>query len=503
MKTKYDHIVVGGGISGLTATLLLARNGRKVLLVEKSPAPGGATARFRCDGVPFDVGFHFTGGFTEERTGMLDDMLEILGIREAIKPIFLPDDRCHRIAIEPAGEIHTIPPGLERYRQKLKQDFPHEKAGIDDYFDRMKHVCENTRGMDMRRLTDASAVPMEEDYFTLQEMLDSAFDDEVIKALLCTFCMCHGTPPGEISFADHARIARGLYESTARVEGGGGAFVRAFREAFSQLDVDVRCGTALQELGLMKDEQVKSFILSDGSEVWADSCVLTIHPKEIERIIPKDCSTPAFRHRVADFERSTGFFGMFGTVDGDSSVAADDSILSIFPRLDVDAMMRPGGQGARPAVVLTSEEQVRSGRVVAMSVLELSFYEDVLPWKDSRTGERNPSYLRYKRDRAARIKERISRYESGFEEHFRLIETASMLTYRDRLNSPFGSAYGIKQKVGQFNLVGRLPIPNLYAAGQSAVLPGLVGAMSSAILVCRAVMGRQEFSSHVEKMLCL
>ena len=35
---RYDHIVVGGGISGLTLTLLLAINGKKVLLLEKGPA---------------------------------------------------------------------------------------------------------------------------------------------------------------------------------------------------------------------------------------------------------------------------------------------------------------------------------------------------------------------------------------------------------------------------------------------------------------------------------
>ena len=37
-----------------------------------------------------------------------------------------------------------------------------------------------------------------------------------------------------------------------------------------------------------------------------------------------------------------------------------------------------------------------------------------------------------------------------------------MLTARDYLNSPDGSAYGVKQKMGQFNLMGKLPLHNLY-----------------------------------------
>ena len=34
---KYDEIVVGSGISGMTLALLLGLNGRSVLLLEKSP----------------------------------------------------------------------------------------------------------------------------------------------------------------------------------------------------------------------------------------------------------------------------------------------------------------------------------------------------------------------------------------------------------------------------------------------------------------------------------
>ena len=33
---KYDTIVVGGGIAGLTSTAFLAREGQKVLLIEKN-----------------------------------------------------------------------------------------------------------------------------------------------------------------------------------------------------------------------------------------------------------------------------------------------------------------------------------------------------------------------------------------------------------------------------------------------------------------------------------
>jgi len=42
-------------------------------------------------------------------------------------------------------------------------------------------------------------------------------------------------------------------------------------------------------------------------------------------------------------------------------------------------------------------------------------------------------------------------------------------------------------------VLGRLPIHNLYAAGQCALLPGIVGAITSAFLVCRSLLGYETF----------
>ncbi len=38
---KYDVIIIGAGIGGLTAGAVLSRNGKKVLLLEQNAVPGG------------------------------------------------------------------------------------------------------------------------------------------------------------------------------------------------------------------------------------------------------------------------------------------------------------------------------------------------------------------------------------------------------------------------------------------------------------------------------
>jgi phytoene dehydrogenase-like protein len=69
------------------------------------------------------------------------------------------------------------------------------------------------------------------------------------------------------------------------------------------------------------------------------------------------------------------------------------------------------------------------------------------------------------------------------------------------LNSPDGSAYGVKQKIGQFNLLGRLPLRNTYAAGQSALLPGVVGAMMSSFIVGRKLLESEDYGGFIRERL--
>ncbi|WP_457580828.1 FAD-dependent oxidoreductase [Ensifer canadensis] len=45
--TSFDAIVIGGGHNGLTAATLLARSGRKVMLIEADEALGGCRPQLR------------------------------------------------------------------------------------------------------------------------------------------------------------------------------------------------------------------------------------------------------------------------------------------------------------------------------------------------------------------------------------------------------------------------------------------------------------------------
>ena len=72
---KYDAVVVGGGIAGLTASAYLARAGKSVILFERQSKVGGLVQTFDRNGIYFDGGLR-----SIENSGIVFPMLKQLGI---------------------------------------------------------------------------------------------------------------------------------------------------------------------------------------------------------------------------------------------------------------------------------------------------------------------------------------------------------------------------------------------------------------------------------------
>lgn len=128
---NYDVIVIGGGLGGLSAGAKLAKEGRKVLLIDQHDRPGGYASTFQRGPFTLEVGLHEMDG-----PGPKDVKTRIfkeLGLFDHLE--FLPLPEFYRFVNGRLDFCMSHDP--KQAADELKALFPEEAAGIDAYFDRL------------------------------------------------------------------------------------------------------------------------------------------------------------------------------------------------------------------------------------------------------------------------------------------------------------------------------------------------------------------------------
>jgi phytoene dehydrogenase-like protein len=122
-------IIIGSGMSGLTAGAYLAKAGHAVTVFEQFSTPGGVTATIRQDGFGWDIGPLLLEGFGPGDKGRV--ILEELGISEQVPAVH--EDRglsMPEFALWKPKEYE----GPYWRRERLKKLFPEESEALDRYY---------------------------------------------------------------------------------------------------------------------------------------------------------------------------------------------------------------------------------------------------------------------------------------------------------------------------------------------------------------------------------
>ncbi len=204
----HDIIIIGGGLGGLTAGAKLAKEGKKVLLLEQHDRPGGCATTFQRRDFTMEVGLHeMDGPHTKD---LKVRIFKDLGLNERIELLDLPE--FYRF-VNGRQDV-VIPHNPEEAMSRLIERFPNDEQGIKTYF----HYVTNSR-----KILAANVGKPEQ---SLGDFLDENINDEDLKLILLGNLGYYHDDPYSISL-HYYLVAQGSYY------GGNASYVKGGSQQLS------------------------------------------------------------------------------------------------------------------------------------------------------------------------------------------------------------------------------------------------------------------------------
>jgi len=125
---KYNTIVIGGGLAGLTAGATLSKFGKKVLLIEQHYKPGGCATTFKRGDFIVEVGLHEMSGLADN--GPIRDLFKMLEVDKHVQFQQVPE---FYALVSDKGDF-VVPHGFEAATKALTDRYPKDEKGIKRFF---------------------------------------------------------------------------------------------------------------------------------------------------------------------------------------------------------------------------------------------------------------------------------------------------------------------------------------------------------------------------------
>jgi phytoene dehydrogenase-like protein len=482
-------LIIGSGIGGLSAGIILARLGFEVTVVEKNRRPGGMMRSYVRQGVHCNVGLHYLGALDEGQ--VLRRCFDYLGISADLPLVRMGmDGTIDRYLFTDKNlgiESFDVPAGFEAYEANLRTSFPGQQPQIDALMTMLRQSGNQFNQLDFL-YSDKPA----QYWFEQAEPLGAVFErldcSPGLRAVFGLPSVLIGVPPAVCPKFYHTMALASYLFSAWRLASNGAHMADVCARRLQSLGGNIRSGDAVTEIRIL-DGCARGVTLASDETLDADLVIGAIHPREVLALLPPECVKPSYRRRVQGLTDTLGMMTVHALVPASQHPAFAHNLFAI----DTDA-----AGDTRDLIYV----QLRPSERQDQNLLSLitSGHEALWDkWRQTRTGQRGEEYLQAKTAFAQHL---IAKAEKiiGPLRGLQVLDVSTPLTIRDWVNSPNGSAYGIMRSTQQLlsaAMLNRTSVRGLFLAGQSVMSPGILGTITGSLATVQLIIGPERFKREV------
>ena len=510
LSKHYDTIIIGSGMGSLTCGALLAKQGQKVLILERHYTAGGFTHVFKRKGYEWDVGIHYIG--------------EVGRPNSAVKKIFdfVTDcklkwadmgDVYDRIVI--GDKSYDFVKGAANFKEKMSSYFPEEEEAINKYVDLVFEANRASRKYFMEKavpkwMSKLFGNKMRRPYLqfsdkTTYEVLSSLTSNEELIKVLTGQYGDYGLPPKQSSFVMHASVARHYLSGGNFPIGGSSRIVDTIDTVIEKAGGTILVKAEVEEV-VIENNKATGVKLSDGKFFAANNVISgTGIMNTYNKLLPKSVvSNYSLKEQLQKVNPSVAHVCLYIGLNGSpEELELSKTNLWIYPDDgDHDQCVErylKDPSTAFPLVYISfpaAKDPDWSNRYPGKStidVLTLMPYELVEQWQDSRWMKRGEAYDSFKENISQRLLEILFKQQPQLRGKVDHYELSTPLSTQHFVNYDKGEIYGLDHTPKRYHqrfLQPRTPIKNFYLTGQDIVTAGVAAALFSGVLTISAMTGK-------------
>jgi all-trans-retinol 13,14-reductase len=519
-QNKFDAVVIGSGLGGLTAGAQLAKRGYSVLVLERNFSLGGAASVYRVGALTIEASLHQTSDARNPRD-VKHRILSELGVLDELE--FLPTGPVHNVCGGPVGENFALPAGFDAAYHALAERFPDKRHAIEHFLSDVERIHDSLWTIREARDTASLAkfthalwelAPAAQDW---QASLDEVFERhfggaEALKCALGANLLYFGDDPKRIwwiyyALAQGANIASG----GAYIKGGSRQLSLKLAKAITKAGGVVRLGRSASAI-LIDSEGRASGVRhcarksGDEEEAFARVVLANCAPSVAASILPEPARAAMEKAFGATALSTSLFCANFGLsakpadigLKDYCSITLPDGMTRFSQYGDGAGAMRSSPAGTLPLYAVANFTAVDSGLwnepPFLVSVLGLDRLENWRNMTREEVGARRDAWL-------DALQKALDRSYPGFSKLVSqrvLLNAQSMAGY---LNTPEGAVYGFEPLppeapiLAGFPRTPRTPVRGLYLASSFGGEHGFNGAILSGAEAARLAMSQLETGS--------